>query len=861
MVDLRPISLCSVMYKVISKILVSRLKPLLPEIVSPTQSAFVEERLISDNILIVHEVVHSLRTHANTSKEFMAIKTDMSKAFDRVEWSYLRALLSALGFHASWVDLVMVCVTTVSFSILINGHAFGHVVPQRGLRQGDPLSPFLFVLCTEGLTHLLNKAELDGKINGLQFAPHGPSIHHLLFADDTLFVCKADVSQCAVVQEILDIYGTATGQIINKDKSSITFGDKVEDPIKLLIKDKLLINNEGGAGTYLGLLECFSSSKKDMLEYINERLKNKLSGWFARTLSQGGKEVLIKSVAMSMPVYAMSCFKLPKSTCSSLSSAISSFWWNSMENNKKIHWVAWDRMCLPKDLGGFGFKDIEIFNQALLAKQAWRLLNNPTCLFSLFFKSRYFSDSNILQAITGSRPSFAWKSILHGRQLLQKGLRLCIGDGVSTSVWTGQWLLDGRMRAPLMKNILIDLDLMVNKLIDHVSSSWDLDTLHDLFFPADIEIICKTKPLVSEPDYRIWLHNKNGDYTVRSGYWLANKDQNQAALLTADAQPSINPIKKLIWALLAPSKIKVFMWKAVSGALPVAEKLASRGISLDQRCQLCGLEGESINHLLFVCTFARQVWALCNLPSPEDGFAGHSLYYNMFFILQLAKNDHIQAEKRRAIPWILWRLWKNRNNLVFEGLVFQVLDMIQKIQEDADEWFLAQQVEQEFQAIDRMQCSSAKSIWRPPEKPWLKCNLAFSWDRVGKVSGAAWVLRNFNGSVLLHSRRSFSSVLSKDDAALDCWLWAIEGMFSLKIRNVCFAVEPIDLLQAVQRPAAWPSFKHQSEVILKALELIPCWKFVAEDRKSNRGAFLIANSVTNEDRRQSYVASGYPFWL
>ena len=187
--EYRPISLCNVLYKILSKVIANRLKPILNSIVSEAQSAFTADMLITDNILIAFESLHHMKTQCLGREGFMALKLNMSKAYDRVEWKFLEKILLKMGFQASWVAMIMQCISTVSYSILVNREPKGFIQPTRGLRQGDSLSSFLFLFCAEGLNAILTKARTERDIRGFFICREGPKITHLFFVDDCLLFC------------------------------------------------------------------------------------------------------------------------------------------------------------------------------------------------------------------------------------------------------------------------------------------------------------------------------------------------------------------------------------------------------------------------------------------------------------------------------------------------------------------------------------------------------------------------------------------------------------------------------------------------------------------------------------------------
>lgn len=179
----RPIALCNVIYKIISKVIANRLKSILPGIISEEQLGYVEGRQILDNILLAQEMIHTLHSRKEAG---MLMQLDLSKAYDKVSWNYLEAILDAFGFYRQWINWILALIKSSRFSILVNGAPSAPFTPTWGIRQGDPLSPFLFVILMEGLSRIIAKKKVEGSIKGLQLIRSIPATTHQQFVDDTM---------------------------------------------------------------------------------------------------------------------------------------------------------------------------------------------------------------------------------------------------------------------------------------------------------------------------------------------------------------------------------------------------------------------------------------------------------------------------------------------------------------------------------------------------------------------------------------------------------------------------------------------------------------------------------------------------
>lgn len=281
-----------------------------------------------------------------------------------------------------------------------------------------------------------------------------------------------------------------------------------------------------------------------------------LVDWSERYSSSASKEVLIKSVAQAVPTYVMSVFKLPFSVCDDLSKLMRHYWWGVQNGKKKM---AWDKLVLPKSKGGMGFRDMRAFNQALLAKQAWRLLVAPESLCARLLRAKYYPNGNLLDTVFPSNSSAVWKGIEHGLNLVKKGMIWRVGNGNLIRTWRDPWIPRGMPFTPISPK----RNCRLNKVADFLDANgaWKVNLLEQFFCHVDLEVILKIRTSPRQREYFIaWPFEKSGSFTVRSAYHLAMGDHmdrfSQGASSTCPGGE--RGMWNIVWRALVRPKMKVF---------------------------------------------------------------------------------------------------------------------------------------------------------------------------------------------------------------------------------------------------------------------------------------------------------------
>lgn len=273
----RPISLCNVLFKTITKAMVMRLKKVMPKLIGPAQASFIPGRLSTDNIMLVQEAVHSIRRKKGR-KGWMLLKLDLEKAYDRICWDFLEDTLKVAGLSEEWQRWVMQCIAGPSMTVLLNGEKTKPFNTSRRLRQGEPLSPYLFVMCLERLCHLIEMAVDLKEWKPINLSRGGPKLSHVCFADDLILFAKASVAQIRVIRKVLERFCLASGQKVSLEKSKIFFSENVSRDLSKLISEESGIKATMELGKYLGMPVLHKRINKKTFGEVLEKVSSRLSG-------------------------------------------------------------------------------------------------------------------------------------------------------------------------------------------------------------------------------------------------------------------------------------------------------------------------------------------------------------------------------------------------------------------------------------------------------------------------------------------------------------------------------------------------------------------------------------------------------
>ncbi|XP_057456479.1 uncharacterized protein LOC130747526 [Lotus japonicus] len=395
------------MYKIVAKILSNRLRAVLPIVIGKEQSAFLEGRSMMDSIVVANEVIHEAKCK---KKKAMIFKVDFEKAYDSVKWDFLSYMMKRMNFNDKWIGWIESCLKSASVSVLVNGSPSDEFIMEKGLRQGDLFSPFLFLIVAKGLNGIFQQAIRLEQFVGYNFGTSNEvGVSILQFADDTLFLGEVTFQNAMAIKSALRCFELVSGLQINFHKSKLVGIETTKHETRRLA-GFLNCRVMKIPFIYLGLPVGGNPRRISFWDPVITKLRGRLSLWRQKTL----------------------------------------FWRPEGEN--KVAWIKWKTVCTPKELGGLGLRDWGEFNKALLGKWRWRILNEPECLWVRVLREKYVVPAPLEEVGLEGKFSSWWKDALRTSfgnnegAWFDQNLRLKLGDRRRVKFWQDVWVGQERLK-------------------------------------------------------------------------------------------------------------------------------------------------------------------------------------------------------------------------------------------------------------------------------------------------------------------------------------------------------------------------------------------------------------------------------
>jgi len=597
MKDYRPISCCNVLYKIVSKLMANRLKEILPASIAPNQSAFIKDRLMMENLLLASELVKDYHKESISSRS--ALKIDISKAFDFVQWPFLINVLKAIHLPEMFIHWIELCIGTASFSVQVNGELSGFFRSERGLRQGCSLSPYLYVICMNVLSCMLDKAAVEKKIS---YHPRcrNMNLTHLCFADDIMVFSDGTSKSIQGTLAIFEKFAAMSWLKISLEKSTI-FMAGISPNAKTSILQQFPFELGTLPVKYLGLpLLTKRMTQSDYLPLV-EKIRARITSWTNRFLSFAGRLQLIKSVLSSITNFWLSVFRLPKACLQEIEKMFSAFLWSGPDLNTKKAKIAWSEVCKLKEEGGLGLKPLKEANEVSLLKLIWRILSARDSLWVKWVNKHLIRKETFwsVKENTGLG-SWLWRKILKQRDKARLFHRMEVRSGTFTSFWHDHWCPLGRLHQHMGSRGTIDLGIPNNATVAEV-----MNTHRRKRHRADFLNQIKSQIELARQD-----RSTDGDRSL----WKQKEDTFKSSFSSSKTWQQIRSISlrcdwyRGVWFSASTPKYSFVTWLAFHNRLTTSDKICKWNSGARYDCVFCGEELETRDHLFFSCPYSSHVW-------------------------------------------------------------------------------------------------------------------------------------------------------------------------------------------------------------------------------------------------------------